>query len=78
MSYDRASSKRLEVLVIDLVEALVEAASNAIRAEGPAILHESARLRNVMLELEVRNFGGLIDGRCGVEKQARTARGEGG
>jgi hypothetical protein len=62
----------------DLVEALVEAASNAIRAEGPAILHDSARLRNVMLELEVRNFGTLIDGRCWVEKKARTARGEAG
>jgi hypothetical protein len=61
---------------VDLVEALVEAASNAIRAEGPAILHEPNRLRNVMLELEVRNFGTLIDGRAWIEKKARTARGE--
>jgi hypothetical protein len=60
-----------------LVEALVEAACNAIRAERPAILHEPARLRNVMLELEVRNLGTLIDGRCWIEKKAKTARGEG-
>ena len=62
----------------DLAEALVEAATNAIRVEGPAILHDSARLRNVMLGLEVRNFGTLIDGRCRVEKKAGTARGEAG
>jgi hypothetical protein len=62
----------------ELMERPVQAVEAAIRAEGPAILHDSARLRNVMLGLEARNVGTLIDGRCRVEKKAGTARGEAG
>jgi len=62
--------------VSDLTLRLQEAAAAAIADERPSLEHEPARLRGIHIELEVRNNGAVIEGRCWVERATRPARGE--
>jgi hypothetical protein len=58
----------------ELVERLVQAASEAIRNERPAIVHDRARLRGIHLELNVANGGGAIRGEVYTQRSVNLRK----
>jgi len=53
----------------NLMERLTEAATAAIRNEGPSLRHEPERIRGVVLELSVASNGTIGEGSLYVERR---------
>jgi hypothetical protein len=54
--------------VADLVDALVEAAGEAIRSQEAALTSGAGDLTNLTIPLDVANNGAVVDSRCTVER----------
>ena len=53
--------------MLDLVDTIIAAATEAIRNQTPAIANEDGRLKSITLELELSNGGDVVDSACWVE-----------
>ena len=58
----------------DLIERLQEAAITAIANERPSLAHGPARLRAIVLGLQIANGGDVADGTCYVERKVQRWR----
>ena len=59
----------------DLVDRLAEVAANAIRNKRPDLV-DTHRIRGIVLDIEIRNGGTVVDGTAHVTRQIKTVRGE--
>ncbi len=59
----------------DLIDRLTAAAAEAIANERPSLAYDVNRVRGIHVELEVRNNGAVIGGRCWVERATKPVRG---
>jgi hypothetical protein len=57
---------------LGLIERLQAASAAALADIGPTLEHDSARLRGVMLELEVGPDGRVLEATAWVERRARV------
>jgi hypothetical protein len=58
----------------ELMARLEAATVEALRSEGPAILHNRPRLKGIHVELEGRNGGGIVEAEVYIQRTANVAR----
>ncbi len=55
-------------VTVDLVQRLIDAATEAIRNEAPALKHKPRDLRGLTLDLKINKFGQVVEGTAFVER----------
>ena len=53
---------------MDLVQRLIEAATEAIQNEAPSLKHKPRDLRGLTLDLRINKFGQVVEGTAFVER----------
>jgi hypothetical protein len=53
----------------DLVARLATAAADAVLNERPSLSYDPARVRGVVVELEINSAGAIVEGRAFVERK---------